>query len=256
MKIVHNQLPLGIRRYRQSRVKDDILRQCPCCKNAQETQEHFIRCPSNPQLSTGTQSLTSSLRKDPHHPAGRLLIAGIKHWIAKPQEAFHPDLRGYPLHMLSLIDTALTSQARIGWHQALKGFLSKSWIELATMDLHNPTTRSDSLGTRRMAQLVQTFSNFSQSIWSARNAVLHSTDSETMANIRSTELAEIRYHLQNPTLLSFADRYLCEWSLEKLTRSSASTRRRWLTRVKSSCEKATRDGSRQPLITRFFGPVS
>ena len=230
-KMVHNQLPLSTRRYQQSSVKDEILSQCPCCKNARETQEHFIRCPSNPKASAGIQSLTSSLSKDPHHPVGRLIVAGVKHWLSQQPEAFNPDLRGYPPHMLPLIETALSSQDRIGWHQALKGFLSRNWTELASMDLHNPARRSESLGTRRMAQLVQTFYLFSQTIWSARNEVLHSTDSETLSTIRSSELAEIRHYLQHPMLLSSADRHLCEWSLEKLTRSSASTRRRWLTRV-------------------------
>ena len=42
---------------------------------------------------------------------------------------------------------------------------------------------ASNLGTRRLAQLVQTFSTFNQTMWTARNEVLHSTDSETLANI-------------------------------------------------------------------------
>ena len=253
MKIIHDQLPLGRRRFMQSSVKDEILRQCPCCQDAQETQDHFLRCVSNPQQAAGLSTMQSSITKDPHHPAGRLLIAGIKHWIHQHDEEFTPDLRGYPTHMLPSIKSALKSQARIGWLQALKGFLSKEWTHLATLDIDHPTRSDEVLGSRRIQQLVQAFYTYNQTMWSSRNAVLHSADSSTMIDIRSTELAEIRHYLQHPTLLLSADRHLCEWSIDKLTHVSGSTRRRWLRRVKSSCEKATRDGTRQPLITSFFG---
>ena len=256
MKIIHNQLPLGNRRYLQSGVHDEILRQCPCCQSEHETQDHFLRCSSNPKQESSLAALTSSIQNDPHHPVGRLLIAGVKHWLQNHDAEFKPDTRGYPPHMLPLIESAIQSQARIGWLQAIKGFLSKDWRELATMDLYHPARREDLLGSRRMTQLVNAFYTYNQTMWSARNEVLHSADSANMLDIRSTELAEIRHNLNHPTLLSFADRHLCDWSIEKLTRNSASTRRRWLRRVKLSCEKATRDGSRQPLITSMFGCAS
>jgi hypothetical protein len=79
MKVIHNQLPLGERRYRQSNVQDEVLRQCPCCQSEHETQDHFLRCSSNPKHDSGFADLTASTQNDPHHPVGRLLIAGVKH---------------------------------------------------------------------------------------------------------------------------------------------------------------------------------
>ena len=110
----------------------------------------------------------------------------------------------------------------------------------------------DQLGANRMMQLVKKLYVFNSSMWKSRREILHATDSQTMVEIRSTETAEIRHYFQNPGLLAFNDRHLCEGSQASLLNGSASTRRRWLRRVKLSCELARKDSSRQSLITSFF----
>lgn len=43
-KFVHDQLPLGERRFREAPVKDEALKRCPCCRTQDETPRHFLRC--------------------------------------------------------------------------------------------------------------------------------------------------------------------------------------------------------------------
>jgi hypothetical protein len=42
MKLVHDQLPLGKRRYMISQSKDDTLKKCPCCMEADEDPRHLL----------------------------------------------------------------------------------------------------------------------------------------------------------------------------------------------------------------------
>ena len=139
-----------------------------------------------------------------------------------------------------------------GWYQVLKGFLSERWRELASMDLFSVSKMDDQLGAYRMIQMVKMLYAFNASMWKSRNEILHSTDSQSMAEIRSTENAEIRYLFTNPDLLAFNDRHLCAGSLDSLLQGSAPTRRRWLRRAKLSSENARQDSARQSLITSFF----
>ena len=252
MKLIHDQLPLGERRYRQATVKDDSLRLCPCCKVQPETHAHLLQCKVNPERPSALSKLKSDICTDDAHPVRYLLSSGLSHWISTPEELFDPPVSEFPSHMQERIQAALSSQARIGWHQAAKGYLSKHWASLATMDMYHPTAIDLQKGTTRMRSLTHSIYQFTDQIWKSRNSALHDTDDATVALIRSSETAEIRHYHAHPSLLQFSDRHLCSRSLSRLLSGSASTRRRWLRRVKSSIDAAARDGTRQPVITSFF----
>jgi hypothetical protein len=100
--------------------------------------------------------------------------------------------------MHSDIQSALLSQARIGWHQATKGFLSKRWFDLACLELYDPSKAVESKGIQRMHQIMTAVYAHNLRTWQSRNAVLHSKESSLVADIRSTEGAEIRQIYQNP----------------------------------------------------------
>ena len=126
MKLIHNQLPLGERRYRQAPAKDELLRLCSCCKTADESMCHFLQCSDNPCQDQSLLTLGADICNSDYHPVRYLLSAGLEHWYHDRPETFQPAIDGYPQHMHSAIHhSALLSQARIGWYQATKGFLSK-----------------------------------------------------------------------------------------------------------------------------------
>ena len=253
MKLVHNQLPLGERRYRQAPIKEDSLRLCPCCKATAETNEHFLQCAANPARLQSLSKLKLDIQTSDIHPVRYLLFAGICHWLQNQDTPFDPSIREFPEHLLAPIKAALASQARIGWHQAVKGYFSKHWSALANLDMHHPTNSDRQKGTMRMRSIIQSVHQFTTQTWKSRNSALHAIDDTTATQIRSSEAAEIRhYHHANPSLLMFSDRHLCSRSLHRLISGSASTRRRWLRRVKRSVAAAERDGTRQSLITAFF----
>jgi hypothetical protein len=120
-------------------------------------------------------------------------------------------------------ESTIASQAGIGWHQAMKGFLSTKWRALAEMDQYDKNTRNEHLGVQRMTQIIKGLYKYHRMRRLSRNKVLHKKDLITMAEICSTELAKIKHYHSHPELLTSADRYLCQQSLDKLMCRAAAT---------------------------------
>ena len=251
MKIVHNQLPVGSRRYRQASVQSEELKLCPCCRQEEETHRHLLRCLSNMAYDSSIQQLRSDTITADIHPVRYLITEGIQHWSTETT-TYSPLLHQYPSHMQAFIEEALQSQDRIGWGGAIKGFLSKSWTSLANLDMTDTNKVDATQGKKRIRQCVKAIGEHTHRIWLARNQMLHAKEDEGLTSIRSTEAAEIRHYHSQPHLLKPGDQHYCTRSLEKLLNGSASTRRRWLRRVKQSSAELTKDGTRQALITTYF----
>ena len=123
--------------------------------------------------------------------------------------------------------------------------------------MNHPAKKSgQSLGDRRLRSILQTTHEFTIAIWLSRNSALHNLDDSTLAEIRSSEFAEISHNHNRPHLLPQHDQHYCSRSLlERLLASSASTWRRWLRTVQRSISEHDRDGARQSLLTSFFTPI-
>ena len=158
----------------------------------------------------------------------------------------------FPPHFSPLLQDALNAQQSIGWENAVKGLFSSRWRHLAALDMYSATCFDTTKGSSRMRSIIQSTHDFTYHIWLARNSALHQKDDADLARIRSAELAEIRHYHSSPHLLRFADRHYCSRSLDRLLSGSASTRRRWLRRVKHSILARERDNLRQSRITSFF----
>ena len=191
MKRVHGQLPLGIQRYRQSREKDPVLKLCPCCKTADETSEHRLRCTANPSFIPSLQQLRKDLSPGGKHPVRKLIADGIEGW-SRTGSSLESDLSLYPEHLRDTISSASEDQGCIGWGQAAHGFLSKTWTHLACKDMLRHDRHESDVGLRRMRSIISAISGHSTRIWLARNEKLHSNEGNVNRDIRSTELAEIK----------------------------------------------------------------
>ena len=227
MKMVHDQLPLGKRRYQQATVQDESQKLCPCCCAETESMRHFLRCDHNPCKQTSLQTLGAEICNSDHHPCRYLLTEGLKHWYhGSTGELFQPDVSSYPPHMEDAIQKALLSQDRIGWYQATKGFLSKHWYVLASLDLHHPTKTDELRAAQRMHQVMKSIFAHNLRLWTKRNEVLHSADIPNGEDIRFTETAEIRRIFGDPACLCMADRHMCSKPIATLLGGTGATRRR------------------------------
>ena len=249
-KRVHGQLPIGTRRYQQARVQEPHLKLCPCCKTHVESSDHLLRCKENPVYSSSLTQLRRELVTRDTHPFRYLIMEGIEHWLN--DTPFAPQILQYPCHLHDHIQAALEAQSRIGWEEALSGFLSTHWSSLSSCDMYVPASTDTDLGAKRMRACISSIYEHSQRTWIARNEVLHSHEDAQLSNIRYAETAEIRALHQQPHLLQAGDRHYCERSLARLLNGPPSTRRRWLRRVRKSMDEHRRDGGRQSLITNYF----
>ncbi|KAI2508454.1 hypothetical protein MHU86_5981 [Fragilaria crotonensis] len=151
-KFIHEVLPLGVQRLRESVIKDDSLQRCPCCKISEETHHHFLRCPSNPAFTTSLVALRSEILTSDTHPIRFLIADGIRHTLTSDLP-FSPDIHQYPSHLQPLIVAALSSQQQIGWQSAVKGYLTRDWANLAQLDMHRPH-KDVRNGESRMMQII------------------------------------------------------------------------------------------------------
>jgi hypothetical protein len=251
-KFIHEVLPLGIQRSREAAIPDNSLKRCPCCKTADETHYHFLRCPSNPVFASSLLSLKSEILTRDVHPIRYLVWEGIHHTVTS-DTPFVPEIDQYPSHFHSIIASALSSQQEISWNSAIKGFFTQDWADMAQLDM-STNTRVAKKGEQRMKQLISALCNHVRRLWLGRNGCLHdSTNAE--AQSPSAQSIEIQYYHSRPHLLRQGDQHYCQRSLSKILSGSPATRRRWLRKVKQSSAELTKDGTlNQTLITSFFRP--
>ncbi|KAI2497835.1 hypothetical protein MHU86_16669 [Fragilaria crotonensis] len=124
-KFVFEQWHTGNKRFQTANTKDDNLDKCPCCRAHGESWQHVLQCVHNPDRATILKDLAKSLTPTDFHPVFPLLRKGIMAWL--DGHTYAPDLSGFPTKMWDLIRTAFTDQEKIGWHNALKGYLSVEW---------------------------------------------------------------------------------------------------------------------------------
>jgi hypothetical protein len=126
VEVVHDQLPLGIRRYQHYQSRDDTLKFCPCFATADKTNQHFLHCKDNTFMTTRILAFFRSC-KGGSHPLHRLLVHGITHWIDTGKLNFQLPLGGYPVHLTDTLALLFAEKEQTGWKNALKGLLGNDF---------------------------------------------------------------------------------------------------------------------------------
>jgi hypothetical protein len=82
LKFVHNQLPLGDRKYIYSAIKDVNLKVCPCCQPSDEDDPlHFIsKCKQNTERAPALALLIKTILTN-SHPSQPSFAACIEHFL-------------------------------------------------------------------------------------------------------------------------------------------------------------------------------
>ena len=118
---------------------------------------------------------------------------------------------------ICLAPLALRSQSEIGWHQAIKGYLSQQWTTLVSHSMDTHSRPDSNVARRRIRSILRGIHAHTRRIWLHRNSILHSSEVEALANICSQEIAEIKYYHANPHLLLSTDQHHCTRSLSRAT---------------------------------------
>jgi hypothetical protein len=257
MKLVHDLQPLGWKRYQISKSKETILSRCPCCKTEEETPIHFLTCTKQrPSRYRHLRDLQRSMGSTHAHPALALLYRGISQWLENPSEPPTLTVTTAPSHLQPILIQALKEQEQIGWHQAVKGFLTTSWASAAAIHPTRPRIVQRDRGQHRITRTIKALQEYTANIWEDRNTVLHEHDDNELKHIRSLRDSEIRHFHTNPQLLPARDRHYCKGKLTDLLTKRPSVKRRWLMRVRRArsslleSEKNTQTNIQQHFASR------
>lgn len=208
---------------------------CPCCKTSVETPVHFLTCPTQrPSRYKHLITLHKSMGALNDHPALQLLYSGITQWLRNPIEPPTLQIHSYPTHLQPILAQAISEQDNIGWHQAIKGFLTTSWASAASVHPTQPRKIHRDKGQHRITKTLRALRTYTDNVWLDRNDVLHRHKDAEVERMLSVQDSEIRHYHTHPNLLPEQDRHYCKGNLDKLLKSKKSIRRRWLLRVRRS----------------------
>ena len=252
LTFVHDKQPLGETLLRQAKVPNPAIALCPCCLQAPEDQYHFLHCASNAARTTAVTELMKTLKDSKNHPFGITIASSLDRYLRHPTEPVEIPYEKLELRFHDAILQSLQDQQRIKWIHLLRGFVSLSWLHLASIKPLDSKKSDPRRGAHRIHQLLQALHKFTRAVWLGRNEALHSIQ-ETKEAIKFTaESSEIRHYFANPTLLPAEDRHYCTNNLENILRSRPSVRRRWLQRVRTARNNMLRHGESQTPLTNDY----
>ena len=150
------------------------------------------------------------------------------------------------------MDTALASQATIGWVHTFRGFVSVAW---GLFDSATPQVQAANKHTRvqqPMVSIIRALQDYSLTLWAHRNEVLHAVGSDTSAIV----YAALNHHITQMYALqsSFSPIIQSYFSIpldERLSRSPRQ-RKRWLRLVRLATSNASALGVRQQILPTYF----
>jgi hypothetical protein len=250
MKFVHDIQPIGVNNAKLMYANDATpknttsVSQCPCCCQALETQVHMLHCRDNPSRSKSLTKFKTHCKRRDGNWFLPIFADIIGQWMTDPNtiptfDKSRDTFLQYeiiPLEYSQLVQQAISEQTAIGWSYAIRGFIGKTWLKLASCTYNSDSGevfhRHD--GIFRIQQAIKAMYHLTTEIWVGRNDVLHSikqTDRKRQQNLVDATITS--YH-EDPDLLLHDDKHYCDTSLARLLRSSASNKRRWLHRVKQS----------------------
>jgi hypothetical protein len=163
------------------------------------------------------------------------------------------ELKTIPLKFQDSVIKCLIDQAAIAWEAAIKGYLSVEWRFIASLGPADGGDAQEGGGFQTIQTMLTSFHDFTQAIWHSRNQELHGTRDMEMKLKRQTEIAEIIELHEHPEQVPAGDsRQYSKQPLWNILTRAPSTRRRWLSHMRSARRRFLNEGSRQALITEIF----
>ena len=266
MKYVYDLQSTGQRKGKISNTTSGQVTLCPCCCKVAETQFHLLHCTHNPVRAKSLQEFYTEVRRSTGDIFGRIISEFFEQWFDDPHS--NPSIDNtqdptldYTIYSSTYIEcakTALNHQREIGWMNATRGFLAKTWYNVACSQLQIPSSTGEVIhthredGHQRTYQLVRAIHTLVTSIWKGRNDELHRNDREHESVQRTAIDAEIARLHSAPGDLPAADQHYCNHTLEHILRKPPTYKRRWLHRVRFALAQRNQEESRQRRTTNFF----
>jgi hypothetical protein len=118
-------------------------------------------------------------------PAQETFTKCIRSWLESPETVI-PDVSSVHESQRGLIQQAIDDQQCIGWHLAMRGYLSKHWQLAVSANQH--LAEDNDKGEVWVRKTVMLLWDFAHEMWEHWNLVLHDTNltaSEQCAKLKS-----------------------------------------------------------------------
>jgi hypothetical protein len=185
---------------------------CPRCLEPNEDHEHILKCrhvSAHKKLCDLVHPMVNKIRQNNLCPAQEAFTTCVKSWLKSP-ETLIPDVSSVHVTQRALIEKAMADQDQIGWHLAMRGYLSKYWklAVSANQFLEEDNDKGEVWVQKTILQLWE----FAREMWEHRNEVLHNTV-ESSRKMRDEDINDAITKLYEKK-----DTYAAEdrWYFEKL----------------------------------------
>ena len=142
MKFVHDLQPLGYRKQQMdTETLPHALTQCPCCRQALETPLHMLHCTHNPSRKKSIIQFSKDCGRKDGNWFPQIFADLVGQWLScdtiiptfeKSRDTFlRHDI--IPVEYTQAVRQAILDQTMIGWIHATRGFLAKTWKDLASL---------------------------------------------------------------------------------------------------------------------------
>ena len=249
-KLVHNWLNLGHQRATMAPSSADKACMCPYC-SLPEDFVHLLSCKA-PRAMKFRYDATEDLRKSlGSNVVDTTILRVLKQWMETPND--HLVVPELLLSTESALETAISSQAAIGWTNLFRGFVSSAWGFIYKAEDNCPVSADNhSKAINHLALVIRALQDYSLAIWKSRNEVLHENSAQSCVIVHAKLHQDISrlYSLQasySPILQSYFALPLQDRLLRPLRH-----KQRWLRLATLATSHFSSQGSRQQLVTTYF----
>jgi hypothetical protein len=253
-KLIHGWLNTGAQR---AKIHKQSSSSCPQCGYVPEDQDHILLCPSLPARRTRYNAVallrSSIVTKRGSSRTWTVLHDILASWLSDGRSPTPLILKKYtlPTTLITLLSKAILEQAAIGLSQAMRGYLSHTWV----LALHSEYPRSTLQGLRQTwsRSIITILWQFYTTMWEHRNSILHA-QSELAQRVRDSPIDTKIQHLYSiQESFTASDRVLFSISLSERLSTSRRSKKQWLTLVaRYQTNTTTRRIGDQILLTKYF----
>jgi hypothetical protein len=187
-------------------------------------------------------------------PAQETFTKCIRSWLESPETVI-PDVSSVHESQRGLIQQAIDDQQCIGWHLAMRGYLSKHWRLAVSANRH--LAEDNDKGEIWVHKTVMLLWDFAHEMWEHRNSVLHDTNLAASQAMCEAEINNAITKLYDKVdMYSADDRWYFDMPLAIRLRKPLRSRKRWLVNARILVNKsADRASIGQMTMNQYFARI-
>jgi hypothetical protein len=217
---------------RRHRMEQAIDHRCPRCQKFQETLAHVFQCPSAVELQRKAliKAQATIWKKPSCKFVVTTLVSGISQWSTGAQVQWSGPIPGPADDIGTLAFKAFQEQQDIGWDQAIRGRLSKTWGEANMLYCTTCLNQGYTIQAAWSAHLVKSLWQYGIDQWIARNEYIYGKTKEEQVEKKSQEInKQIKVmHRADKFRVRGMDRHLFTLSLKKRLEQSFDRKQKWV----------------------------